>query len=902
MSSDNTSGPSDAPPLRAQVRRLLVDVLPLAVDFDAFASDYFPKEYPRLSGAADLKERHTLLLALVEPDKLLAALRSAYPDRIDKIEKAAESEEPLLRQRERELTEKLTRLLKLRDEIGEWTTGANTTRLDTEIQIAEKALRHGPSLRVGEVLNRSYQLLLSLGTGTFAEVWQAKALGDINEKAVAIKVLHGQWSKDRTLVTRFATGAKQQKELDHPHIVRVLSLAAEYQGFHYFVMEYLPGGDLYQAVLKDSSGARRNEWIRAVLDIGSALSSAHERFGTLVHRDVKPHNILLDADGQAKLCDFDLVVDQRAVRMTRTSQGLGTPDFAAPEQQRNAAHVDQRADVYGLARTLMFVLLGRSMLDHDEGPTQLLERVPGSPALREVLRRATQRDPNARYKSVAAFCAGVEEALAAPLEAALSQPEVAAPAISGPPAASPPRSTEELFANEQRAAPATQPPAVVPPPSAGSSASENSSSGPALDTKPQEPTDSGGRVVGAEPPSTSPAHPPVVAGLLPPHPATPADGNEAQKSARIPPAPDKPSPPPITQSPSLVRRRLLPWLAVGALLVPLGFGARTLLQGGGMPPGNKRQPSDLGSIPAPLVAADLREADKAADLSPPSLGRPDLGTGKDLAAVVPEPPTAPPPPAPKIPGMVWLPGGAFDMGSNTGDADEKPMHKVEVASFYLDRTEVTAEAYARCVSAGNCTKQDTVDWAGITDAERQRWNPTCTYGKAGKEKHPMNCVSWDQAKAYCAWAGKRLPTETEWEYAARGQAGRKYPWGTAAPGPSRLNACGSECVKYWKNFGVTGWTEMYAGSDGHEATAPVGSIAGDRTPEGILDLGGNVSEWMGNFYTDNYKPGGPTKSERAIRGASWAYYFATLARSAYRGGLAPASRNFELGFRCARTK
>lgn len=256
--------------------------------------------------------------------------------------------------------------------------------------------------------------------------------------------------------------------------------------------------------------------------------------------------------------------------------------------------------------------------------------------------------------------------------------------------------------------------------------------------------------------------------------------------------------------------------------------------------------------------------------------------------------------------MVWLPGGSFEMGSNLGVANERPAHKAEVAAFYLDRTEVTAEAFARCVWMGACIKQDTVAREGSRNREVDRrdqrfWNPTCTYGKAGKERHPMNCVSWNEANAYCLWAGKRLPTETEWEYAARGKEGRLFPWGNADPSPIRLNACGSECIEFAKKHGETVQTGMYAGSDNYEATAPVGSIAGDRTPEGILDLGGNVREWMSNQYADCYGVSCATKSERAVRGAPWIEHNAVRARAVARHGVSPEARYSGLGFRCAKT-
>lgn len=867
MSSSGIGKPSDDAPLRAQVRRLLEAVLPSAADFDAFASDYFHEQYRRLSAASDLKDRHTLLLALVEPEQILAALRQAYPGRVEKLEKATESEDADLQKRERELAEKLAQLLRVRDEIRRWTSGADTTRIDAEIHAAEKALRHGPSLRVGEVLAGRYQLSLPLGTGTFAEVFQAKVLDGADGEAVAIKVLHGQWSKDRTLVKRFASGARQQQGLQHPNIVRVLSPASEYQGFHYFVMEYLPGGDLYEAVLKDSAGLRREQWIRAVLDIGQALSFAHERVRTLVHRDVKPHNILLTADGIAKLCDFDLVVDERALRMTRTLQGLGTPDFAAPEQQRNAAHVDQRADVYGLARTLMFVLLGRSMFDQDEGPTQLLQRLPASRQLRQVLQRATQRDPSARPSSVAAFCAELEQALPAP------QAESPAPpaARTDQPKAHAHAKAKPESAEAQHAAA----PLPAQPPAAGPDAAK-----PA--PNPAAGIDSRGRALRVGPDIFSAAPAAVVS-----------------SEPRKPPPSPEPAAQPAPSGPAA--RLLLLWLgAIPVLVAGMLWGLWSVLKS---PPIPMSLAPDLSSARSASSVADLRPPERPPDRSAPS--PPDLGTVRDLSVSAPKPASppspAPPPPAPKIPGMVWLPGGKFVMGSKTGESNEKPEHEVEVAGFYMDRTEVTAEAYALCVVAGGCAGQNTVEDSTYNDADKKRWNPVCNLGKAGRGNHPMNCVSWDQAKAYCAWAGKRLPSETEWEYAARGTAGRKYPWGNAAPGPGRLNACGSECVEYWKKQGVS-LAGMYTGSDGYEATAPVGSIPGDRTPEGILDLGGNVLEWMSNFYTGCYGMSCPTTSERATRGASWAFNYATDGRAADRSRYAPATRISFLGFRCAKTK
>jgi formylglycine-generating enzyme required for sulfatase activity len=262
--------------------------------------------------------------------------------------------------------------------------------------------------------------------------------------------------------------------------------------------------------------------------------------------------------------------------------------------------------------------------------------------------------------------------------------------------------------------------------------------------------------------------------------------------------------------------------------------------------------------------------------------------------------TAPEPLQPRA-DEVAVAAGHFDMGSEGGSAEEKPVHKVNVAAFYLDRTEVTVAAYRQCVQAGKCQAHDTVNWEGYSQADAKKWSRFCTWGKADRDTHPINCVDWDQATAYCAWKGKRLPTEEEWEYAARGTDGRKYPWGnTPEPGPTLLNACGAECAAMWlEKFGQARRT-MYQGSDGWPETAPVGSFHKGKSPFGAEDMAGNVWEWTASGYC-TYPDTQCSASRRVVRGGSWYDDGPSFMRAASRVAGSPSYRNMFVGFRCARS-
>ena len=256
-------------------------------------------------------------------------------------------------------------------------------------------------------------------------------------------------------------------------------------------------------------------------------------------------------------------------------------------------------------------------------------------------------------------------------------------------------------------------------------------------------------------------------------------------------------------------------------------------------------------------------------------------------------------PAPPPEGMVLIPAGEFDMGSNDAEANnnEQPVRRVYVDAFYMDETEVTNLQYKEFLLENPQWQKGRVNAQFVNANYLSSWNGN-NYPQ-GKANHPVVYVSWYAAMAYSEWADKRLPTEAEWEYAARGGLkGKKYPNG---------NTITARDANFWPNV---------------QDTTPVGRYAANGY--GLYDMAGNVWEWCldeydSEFYftfprngvarnplsgansinwiLDNYTQ---IKLSRVLRGGSWAHY-ASNVRAAYRYSNTPASSHFSVGFRCART-
>ena len=239
--------------------------------------------------------------------------------------------------------------------------------------------------------------------------------------------------------------------------------------------------------------------------------------------------------------------------------------------------------------------------------------------------------------------------------------------------------------------------------------------------------------------------------------------------------------------------------------------------------------------------------------------------------------------------LLLVPAGEFIMGSSdefNPDDNEKPAHTVELDAFWIDQTEVTVHMYYTCVEAGVCKEP--------TDTSPY------TFGNGDFDNYPVIHVDWNMANTYCEWVDRRLPTEAEWEKAARGADANIYPWGNKfwgdTFGDSVVNFCDTKCPYPIKN-------DTY--DDGFPFTSPVGNYPDGASPYGALDMAGNVREWVDDSYhaypgntVDGSANSSYEESCRMLRGGYWGSYYSDVG-STDRSCFDPGSADFTIGFRCA---
>jgi len=615
----------------------------------------------------------------------------------------------------------------------------------------------------------AYEVLGEVGRGGMGSVYRAR---DIHAgRDVALKVVR---SGGATALARFQREGEVMAGLDHPGIVRVHALG-EVRGCPFLACELVPGARTLDEVVPDLDRRAR---VAAIRDAARALGHAHAK--GVVHRDVKPGNLLVDGEGRLRVTDFGLALPLEAERLTATGAFMGTPHYMAPEQMTSErGQVGPPTDVWALGVLLYEVLTGELPFP---GPsltnllTQVLQGPPSPPRVKDasipapleaVCLKALARRSGDRYPD--------GDALAADLDRWLE---------GGAVAARPPRRG------------VGRPAALV-------------AGGAALI----------GLVALLMPGSEEREYPPS---------QWPSPRDPAQLVGGVPEAaPPEPEPAWRADAPGWLER---------------------------VPPG-RRPP-----LPLPDGVAFGEAEGEYVNQADGSV-------------------------------LVWIPPGELVMGSADGDPDERPPRPVALtAGYFLGKHEVTwAQVTRFCYLTGRPLP------AREIEGHPGSWT-------AG-DRHPAFHVSWEDARAYCEWAGLRLPTEAEWEYAARGPESRTYPWGDHAPREPVANLADASA----QALAGDEWVVVEGYDDGAGYLSPVGAYPLGASPFGCLDMAGNVWEWVADRYAPYpdveraEDPRGPAEGgERVVRGGSWCFGLRDC-RGANRASFRPESRLDYVGFRAARS-
>jgi formylglycine-generating enzyme required for sulfatase activity/tRNA A-37 threonylcarbamoyl transferase component Bud32 len=680
-----------------------------------------------------------------------------------------------------------------------------------------------------------YRIIEPLGQGGMATVY--RAYDTHLECEVAVKFIRMEQlppvEVERTL-KRFEREAKEVARLTHPNIVKVTDYG-EYKGTPYLVMVYLSGGTLKQLA---GEPLPYDQAARLLAPVARALEYAHEK--NLIHRDIKPGNILLTDKGQPMVSDFGIAKIlgvEGGNTLTSTNVAIGTPEYMAPEQWFN--QISAQSDIYSLGVVFYELVTGRKPYTADTPAAIFLKQstdplprprsfVPGLPEeVEKVLYKALARKPEERYASMGEFAAALEGL------AGLVKP------------AQPPRAEVFETVSARPEAPAAAP-------------------------KPQESEVLQTEETGLE---------------IPGSPSAGTGGSPPPESDIIPVSLPVKTP---SARPFVIGWK---WVTVGVIvlvglvaLVGWGVGKYTFSMAITQTAQALTMLSQTGTpvLPIPTISVVLIQTETSAAKSVPTPGIGSTQVSPKDGMV-----------------MIYIPAGEFLMGSDKtkdsqADYNELPQHKVYLDAYWIDVTVVTNAMFTAFFQAsGYKTDAEKAGWAYVFVSKNGSWNQVngadWRHPKGPQsnlqslEKHPVVQVSWNDAQAYCQWSGRRLPSEAEWEKAARGVDGRIYPWGDAAPDPNKLN---------------------YNGVIGD--TTAVGSYPSGASSYGALDMAGNVSDWVNDWYSDTYyqqspsiNPIGPTSGTyRVLRGGSW-YGSGRNARSAYRSWDTPDIRYGIIGFRCA---
>ena len=710
--------------------------------------------------------------------------------------------------------------------------GVITADTLTSVERLLKAEQDGGLQQLGH-----YKLIKKLGEGGMGAVYLAEDTAMLRK--VALKILPRKHSGDSAYLARFKREAQATAKLSHVNIVAAY-YAGEDLGHHYYTMEYCEGGSLF-ALLQMQKIVDCAVALNIVIQVARGLKHAHDN--GFIHRDIKPDNIFLTTNGVAKILDLGLskdITDAEQSFNTETGVFMGTPHYMSPEQTRGSKDIDGRADIYSLGGTFYHLITGttpfqgsvasllhKNVNEQSPNPQDIVPSIPTGVA--QVIMKMLKKDPADRY-----------------------------------------RNCDELLADLERVSAGAQPLAGVAD-SAGTyvyspATIQSGGKRPPLENPPTLPPDS--RMPSRAPASIKTRETVTAAAPTP----APTPANETKRSFGL----------------AFVLVGMCAAIVVAILAIQSRQRADddariadekqlTEARLKGEVARLEKEKRDLAEAKQKTIDAEKAalELQKQMD-SPPATLTLDLGNGATMEMLLVKP-------------------GEFIMGDANGTAEIRPAHKVKFSRpYYIGKFTVTVGQYKAFADAakyqtlaekmGRAFTMKDNDFVQVSGANWR--NPMFPQ----TDNHPVVAVSWDDTQAFCKWASEktgrkiRLPTEAEWEYAARGPESLQFPWGN-----SWIGVTANVADAALEN-GVSMKIGAIKENDGYACTSPVGTYKNGVSWCGAYDMAGNVWQWCNDFFDANYyrespavdPPGPATGTNHVMKGGSW-HNSNGFCRSSYRG-------------------